>query len=66
MPLAKYDKNFGGKPGAATEAHDAMVKKYGPEKGKQVFYGKKNKNKAAGKVTGPNAAPHLPSSPRRG
>lgn len=64
MPIAKYDKNFGGKPGSAQKAHDAMAKEYGAKEGESVFYAKKNKNKAAGHVTGPN--PHLPSSRRRG
>lgn len=44
MPLSKYDRQFGGKGGAA-KAHAAMVKEYGPEKGQQVFYATMNKRK---------------------
>lgn len=38
MPLSGYDSLFG-KRGGAAEAHDAMVKQYGPKKGNAVFYG---------------------------
>jgi hypothetical protein len=44
MPLARYDRYYGGKGGAA-KAHAAMVKEYGPEKGEQVFYATKNKRR---------------------
>ncbi len=43
MPLSRYNKAFGGKKGSAVEAHDAMVKEYGPKKGESVFYATKNK-----------------------
>jgi hypothetical protein len=43
MPLYKYDKEFGGKPGSAEKAHEAMQKEYGPKKGESVFYATKNK-----------------------
>lgn len=45
MPLAKYDKQFGGKKGSAAKAHAAMKEQYGEEKGEQVFYALKNKRK---------------------
>jgi len=45
VPISKYNKEFGGKPGAAAEAHAAMVKEYGAKKGEQVFYATKNKRK---------------------
>jgi hypothetical protein len=44
VPLSKYDRFFGGKPGAATEAHSAMVKQYGAKKGESIFYATKNSN----------------------
>ena len=44
MPLAKYDRHFGGKGGAA-KAHAAMAKEYGAEKGEAVFYATMNKRK---------------------
>jgi hypothetical protein len=49
MPLSKYDKQFGGKPGSAAKAYKAMAKQYGAKKGEQVFYATKNKRKSAGK-----------------
>lgn len=48
MPLSKYNKEFGGKPGAAAKAHAAMVKEYGAKKGERVFYATKNKHKGGG------------------
>ena len=45
MPIAKYDKYFGGKKGSAQKAKSAMEKQYGEDKGESVFYAKKNKNK---------------------
>lgn len=47
MPMSKYNKQFGGKPGSAAKAKQAMVQEYGAKKGKQVFYATKNKRKAA-------------------
>lgn len=58
MPLARYNKYFGGKEGSAEKAHAAMVKHYGPEKGESVFYATKNKRKSGG-------SPHFPSSKRK-
>lgn len=49
MPIGKYDKEFGGKKGSAQKAKTAMEKEYGEEKGEQVFYATKNKNKGKGK-----------------
>lgn len=49
MPLSKYNKQFGGKPGSAAKAHAAMVKEYGMKKGERVFYAVKNKKKGRGK-----------------
>lgn len=46
MPLANYDKFFGGKGGAA-KAHAAMAKEYGAKKGESVFYATMNRNKTA-------------------
>ena len=45
MPLAKYDKWFGGK-GGARKAHASMLKEYGEKKGEEVFYATKNKRKS--------------------
>lgn len=45
MPLKVYDKYFGGKPGAAAEAHAAMVKTYGAKKADSVFYSLVNRKR---------------------
>lgn len=45
MPMSKYDPEFGGKQGAAEEAHANMIKEYGAKKGEKVFYATKNKRK---------------------
>lgn len=45
MPLSKYDRAFGGKPGAAAKAHAAMVQQHGTEKGESVFYATVNKKR---------------------
>ena len=50
MPLSKYNKYFGGKSGAAAEAHSAMISQYGTKKGEQVFYATKNKRKLKSKM----------------
>jgi hypothetical protein len=39
------DTYFGGKPGAAKEAFEAMKKQYGDEKGEEVYYRTRNKKK---------------------
>lgn len=39
MPISRYNKYFGGRPGAAQKVLDAMKRTYGPKKGEQVFYG---------------------------
>ena len=39
MPISRYNRYFGGGPGAAQRALDAMKKTYGPKKGEHVFYG---------------------------
>lgn len=44
MPLKKYDRFYGGN---AAKALRAMVKQYGPEKGRRVFYATINKRKQA-------------------
>ena len=49
MPMSNYDQYFGGEPGSAQKAYDAMVQEYGEEKGKSVFYATLNKKK--GKVS---------------
>jgi len=41
MPLSKYDEWLGGK-GAAKKLMTAIVKEYGEEKAKQIFYAKVN------------------------
>ena len=46
MPLARYDRHFGGA-GGATEAHAAMQKQYGARKGESVFYALIAKKKKA-------------------
>lgn len=38
MPLDRYNKYFGGKPGSADKAATALRKEYGGEKGRGVFY----------------------------
>ena len=45
MPMSRYNRTFGGKPGAAAKAHAAMVKEYGAEKGESVFYATVNKTR---------------------
>ena len=35
MPLSKYDRWFGGD---AAKAMRELVKRYGPEKGRRIFY----------------------------
>jgi len=42
MPLSRYDKLMGGN---AKKTLDAMVKRYGPERGKAVFYATVNKRR---------------------
>ena len=44
MPLSRYDKLMGGK-GSARKTLDAMVAKYGDERGKRVFYATVNKRR---------------------
>lgn len=36
--IGRYDKFFGGKPGAAQEALNKMKRTYGPKKGETVFH----------------------------
>jgi hypothetical protein len=61
VPLRVYDDLFGGKPGAAAEAHAAMVKKYGEKQGNSVFYATvEKKKKAKKKIARPTR-----TSPRR-
>jgi hypothetical protein len=43
VPIAKYDRHFGGN---AAKALRAMIAKYGPEKGRRVFYATVNKRAA--------------------
>lgn len=44
MPIARYDRYFGGN---AAKAMRAMVAKYGPEKGRRVFYATVNRKKGS-------------------
>lgn len=39
MPLERYDKLFGGKPGDAAKTKAQMQRTYGRVKGERVFYG---------------------------
>jgi hypothetical protein len=53
MPLSKYNRQFGGKPGSAEKAFERMTSPpseggYGKKKGKSVFYALKNKRKKMG------------------
>lgn len=45
MPISRYNAAFGGKPGSAQKAHDAMMKEYGAKEGTSVFYAMVNKKK---------------------
>lgn len=47
MPMSNYNGQFGGKGGAASEAHGNMVREYGKGKGDSVFYALINKRKKA-------------------
>ena len=49
MPIEKYDRYYGGKPGSAMKAMKALQSEYGGKKGTSVFYALKNKRKSAGK-----------------
>jgi hypothetical protein len=42
MPIAAYDRYFGGN---AAKAMRELVKRYGPQKGRSVFYATVNKRK---------------------
>lgn len=42
MPLSAYDRFFGGN---AAKAYREMIRKYGPEKGRRVFYALVNKKR---------------------
>jgi predicted RNA-binding protein YlqC (UPF0109 family) len=44
MPISRYDPKFG-KKGSAAKALQAMIRKYGREKGKRVFYATANKRR---------------------
>jgi hypothetical protein len=46
MPLRSYDRFFGGKKGAASKAHAAMIAHYGYAKGTRIFYAKINDERA--------------------
>ena len=52
MPLAEYDRHFGGKKGAAEKAFRGMVDQYGEKKGRQVFYSLLSKRRKQGKGRG--------------
>lgn len=38
MPISNYNPAFGGKAGSAQKAYDAIIKRYGLERGKRIFY----------------------------
>ena len=54
MPVHRYDKLFGGQPGAADKALQNMRKTYGRKDGETVFYATvaKRKHKQARKPKG--------------
>ena len=54
MPVNRYDKLFGGQPGAADKALQNMRKTYGRKDGETVFYATvaKRKHKQARKPKG--------------
>jgi hypothetical protein len=43
--LSRYDKAYGGKPGAARKAKAAMTEKYGAERGEKIFYATVNRKR---------------------
>lgn len=45
MPMSRYNKAFGGKPGAAKKAMASMRESYGAEKGERVFYATVNRKR---------------------
>ena len=66
MPLSKYNKAFGGKPGSAAKAHAAMMDEYGPKKGEQVFYATKNKRVKSHMPKGASLSPSGDIAAKRG
>lgn len=44
MPVSKYDRYFGGN---AAKALRELIKRYGPQKGRSVFYGLVNKKRGS-------------------
>lgn len=44
-PLSRYNRAYGGQPGAAKKAHAAMVEQYGKDKADRVFYATVNKKR---------------------
>jgi len=49
VPLERYDRYFGGKPGSAEKAARALSREYGSENGRRAFYAIVNKRKRQGK-----------------
>jgi hypothetical protein len=45
LPVAKYNRYFGNKRGAAQETLSAMIARYGKEEGTRIFYATKNARK---------------------
>jgi hypothetical protein len=45
MPIAKYNRAFGGGKGAAQKALAGMKEQYGAEKGERVFYATVNRKR---------------------
>lgn len=56
MPAPADDRYYGGKPGSARKAFDAMVKQYGPAEGERIYKALLQKRRAAGKRAGLAAA----------
>jgi hypothetical protein len=44
VPVARYDKDYGGKKGSAAKARRAMIAQYGLSKGLQVFHATARRN----------------------
>ena len=49
MPLARYDRFYGGTKGAASKALTALKDQYGERKGTSVFYALKSKRAKEGR-----------------
>ena len=66
MPISKYNKAFGGKPGSAAKAKSAMADEYGPDKGERVFYATMNKRMKSHMPKGVSDSPKGDIGEKRG